>query len=92
MFISKKKYHDDLALMAKATVAELREEIEDLWDERDRMALEIAELKDDVCHLREEVASVPKKTVSETTMEPGAPLSSAEIVDQWLNGKEDEEE
>ena len=85
MFISKKKYQRHLSLLKQ-----LGCEIINLQDEFDKMKLELEELRKEVCLLREMVANASKKTVSEKTTTPETRLSSAEVMDQWLNGKEDE--
>ena len=91
MFIRRKKYNEDLARAAKEKEDELQKELDDLWEENERISLELEELKSDFKQLQTAIASVPKKTVSEATTNPEAALSGAEVVDQWLNGKEGDE-
>ena len=52
---------------------------------------EFKALARDVEELKVAVASMRKKTVSETTSTPEKSLSQSEIIDQWMNGEEGDE-
>ena len=52
---------------------------------------EFKALARDVEELKVAVASMRKKTVSETTATPEKALSQSEIIDQWMNGEEGDE-
>ena len=52
---------------------------------------EFKALARDVEELKVAVASMRKKTVSETTTTPEKALSRSKIMDQWMNGEEGDE-
>jgi len=83
MFIRRKKYNEDLARVAKEKEEELQKELDDLWEENERLSLELEELKSDFAQMRDVIAAMPKKTVSEATTKPSAVLSSARL---WISG------
>lgn len=49
-------------------------------------------LRERVVALEKAVAELSKKTISQTTTEKEAPPMPGQILDEWFNGKEDEEE
>lgn len=47
-------------------------------------------LKTRIENLEKAVAELSKKTISQRTQEEDAPKSYSQIIDEWLNGKEEE--
>lgn len=50
----------------------------------------IKNLEDKVKILEEKVVELSKKTISQTTTEKETPATTSEILDEWLNGKEED--
>ena len=60
--------------------------IGDLWKRVALLESKLAFLRDQV----EEIKSLEKKTISQTTLAEDKPLSTREIVNEWLNGEEED--
>lgn len=52
---------------------------------------QIDKLSKEVAALKTEVEGLKKRTISQTTMEQTASPSFSDIVDEWLNGKKEED-
>lgn len=48
-------------------------------------------LRERVATLEKAVSELSKKTISKTTTEQDEPPTPAQILDEWFNGKEDDE-
>lgn len=48
-------------------------------------------LRESVATLEKAVAELSKKTISQTTTEQEEPPTPTQILDEWFNGKEDDE-
>ena len=51
----------------------------------------VATLEKAVATLEKAVAELSKKTISQTTTEKDEPPTPTQILDEWFNGKEDDE-
>lgn len=64
--------------------------IGDLWKRVALLESKHAFLRDKVELLEAKAKEVEKKTISQKTLEEDKPLATGQIINEWLNGKEDE--
>lgn len=50
----------------------------------------VAELENTVSTLNAKLEDLQKRTISQKTTEEETPLSTNQLLDEWLNGKEDD--
>lgn len=49
----------------------------------------VEELEDDVSMLKLQIDGMQKRTIAERTTEKDTPPSASQILDEWLNGKDE---
>ena len=64
--------------------------IKQLEEKVERLEKSNADLREDNKALTEKVAELSKKTISQTTTAEDAPVPFSQIVNEWLNGKEED--
>ncbi len=48
----------------------------------------IKQLEDRVCELEKKIDELQRRTISQKTLEKDAPLTTNQILNEWLNGEE----
>jgi dimeric dUTPase (all-alpha-NTP-PPase superfamily) len=63
--------------------------IEEIATENKKTRGSIEAIKEEILALHKQVAELSKKTITQTTQEADKPLTYTQLVDEWINGTED---